>query len=361
MPRKKSSPKSKKTSISASAPATLALSELHLQVDALEQDNQKLIKQIKKKRTELNNFVDQMRSVATQMFHRTVPIMKKLNDIDREIHKLFDEIFQRKFGKQSQQDIEGVYQTLQRQGLISPKSSEFQDIPELDELFAAARKEKGNDDSSNFSDFFAGDERQEEQISTPEVAVKTEDSKKIRQTFLKLAEIFHPDKVTDSETQMRHTEIMKELNKAYQEGDLAKLLEIEQQHLAGEDIANFSEDDLTRKFQILTQQNSLLKKQYDNLKRELRLAKNTPEGSLISEYRQATKMGIDPIELLMEGMEEKVEIMEEIKNFVMEFRDKKITIKEFLKGPSCLEELNRSMQERMIEELLEMGIIEIKF
>lgn len=352
MPRKKSQPKSKTPTPTASA--TLALSELHYQVDALERENQRLVKQIKKKRTELNNFVEQMRSVATQMFHRTVPIMKKLTEIDQQIHSLFNEIFQRKLGKQSKRDIEGVYQTLQMHGFISPKSSESQDIPELDELFGAARKGK---EKGDFSDFFAGGERQEEQPPTPEVTVKTEDSKKIRETFLKLAEIFHPDKVTDSETQMRHTEIMKELNKAYQEGDLAKLLEIEQQHLAGEDITNFTEDDLTRKCQILSQQNTLLKKQYENLKRELRLSKNTPEGSLISEYRQAVKMGIDPMELLLEEMEEKVEIIEEIRDFVQEFRDKKMTIKEFLKGPSYLETIDQSLEDKMIEELFERGVI----
>lgn len=355
MPRKKSQPKTS-TPIS-SASTTLALSELHLRVDALEQENQRLIKQIKKKRTELSNFVEQMRSVATQMFHRTIPIMKKLTEIDKQIHTLFDEIFQRKFGKQSKQDIEGVYQTLQMQGLISPKSSESQDMPELDELFGAAAG-KGKE-KRDFSDFFGDSERQKDQSPIPQADDKTEDSKKIRQTFLKLAEIFHPDKVTDSETQMRHTEIMKELNKAYQEGDLAKLLEIEQQHLAGEGIENFSEDDLTRKCQILTQQNSLLKKQYDSLKRELRLVKNTPEGSLISEFRQAVKMGVDPMELLLEEMEEKIELIEEIRDFVRDFRDKKITIKEFLKGPSYLEIINQSLQERMIEELFEMG--EIRF
>lgn len=356
MPRKKSQPKSKTPTPTSAASATLALSELHFQVDALEQENQRLMKQIKKKRTELNNFVEQMRSVATQMFHRTIPIMKQLTEIDRQIHNLFDEIFRRKLGKQSKREIEGVYQTLQMQGFISPKSSESQDIPELDELFGAAAR-KGKSDPSEFSDDFAGGEKQEEQPPIPQATVKTEDSKKIRQTFLRLAEIFHPDKVTDSETQMRHTEIMKELNKAYQEGDLAKLLEIEQQHLAGEDIANFSEDDLTRKIQILIQQNSLLKKQYENLKRELRLAKNTPEGSLISEYRQAVKMGIDPIELLLREMKEKVEISEEIRDFVRDFRDKKITIKDFLEGPSCLETMGQSLQDKMMEELFEMGVI----
>ncbi|MFB2935199.1 J domain-containing protein [Aerosakkonemataceae cyanobacterium BLCC-F154] len=348
MPRKKSQPKT----ATPTPAATLALSELHLRVDALEQENQKLIKQIKKKRTELNNFVEQMRSIATQMFHRTIPIMKQMTEIDRQIHSLFDEIFQRKFGKQSKRDIEEVYETLQNQGIISPKSSESQDMPELDELFGAAGKGKGK------ADFFPGGETQEEQSPISQPAVKTEDSQKIRQTFLKLAEIFHPDKVTDSETQMRHTEIMKELNKAYQEGDLAKLLEIEQQHLAGEDIENFSEDDLTRKCQILSQQNSLLKKQYESLKKELRLVKKTPEGALISEFRQASKMGIDPVEMLLKEMKKQILVIEELRDFVQEFRDKKMTIKEFIEGPDCLDTIiNQSLHDKMIEELFEMGVI----
>ncbi|MHC5829381.1 MAG: J domain-containing protein, partial [Nostoc sp.] len=117
----------------------------------------------------------------------------------------------------------------------------------------------------------------QESVESASVA-RTENSRKIRQTFLRLAEIFHPDKVKDSETQRYHTEIMKEINKAYQEGDLARLLEIERIQEVGEVIDNNSEDDLTRKCRTLEQQNQILLTQYENLKRELRLTKNTPEG-----------------------------------------------------------------------------------
>ncbi|MFM6476490.1 MAG: molecular chaperone DnaJ, partial [Dolichospermum sp.] len=86
------------------------------------------------------------------------------------------------------------------------------------------------------------------------------------QTFLRLAEIFHPDKVKDNETQMTHTEIMKEINKAYQEGDLARLLEIERQYEVGEAIDNNSEDDLSRRCKNIEQHNQILKTQYEKLK-----------------------------------------------------------------------------------------------
>ncbi len=64
----------------------LALSELHIRLEVLEKEHQSLLKQIKRKRTELKNFVEQMRSLATEIFHRATPSLKKLSDLDREIH-----------------------------------------------------------------------------------------------------------------------------------------------------------------------------------------------------------------------------------------------------------------------------------
>ncbi|MFM6157229.1 MAG: molecular chaperone DnaJ, partial [Sphaerospermopsis kisseleviana] len=139
------------------------------------------------------------------------------------------------------------------------------------------------------------------------------------------------------------------INKAYQEGDLARLLEIERQYEVGEAIDNNSEDDLSRRCKNIEQHNQILKTQYENLKRELRLAKNTPEGSMVADYKKATKQGVDPIELMLETVQAQTKIVAEIRDFVQDFKDKKMTIKEFLAGPESL----RSMQEEMMEELME--------
>ncbi|MDZ8050202.1 MAG: J domain-containing protein [Aulosira sp. ZfuVER01] len=325
----------------------LALSELHIRLEALDQEHQSLLKQIKRKRTELKNFVEQMRSLATKIFHRATPSLKKMADLDREIHALFDEIFAtRNFGKQTEKNIQAVYRKLQLAGIISPKRE--RDEPELDEIF-------GNFQSDN--DFYQGAKDRHEnwegqsELSSYKVINKDE-SRKIRQTFLRLAEIFHPDKVTDSETQMYHTEIMKEINKAYQEGDLARLLEIEKQHELGEFIDNNNEDDLTRKCKTLEQQNQILKTQYESLKRELRQAKNTPEGAMVSDYRKAAKKGIDSIDQMLETIEVQINIVSQIRDFVQEFREEKITITEFLGGPSVLHSLNQEMMEDLLEQML---------
>ncbi len=145
---------------------------------------------------------------------------------------------------------------------------------------------------------------------------------------------------------------MKEINKAYQEGDLARLLEIERLHQAGEEIDNDSEDDLTRKSNRLERENEFLKTQYENLKRELRLVKRTPEGAMISDYRKAVKVGIDPIAQMLAQVEGEVQVISSIRDFVKDFRDKKITIKEFLQGPEAMGQMSRETVEDLLEEML---------
>ncbi len=322
----------------------LALSDLHLQLEGLEKEHQSLLKQIKKKRTELNNFVEKMRSLATEVFHRVSPNMKTMAELDVEIHALFAEILTtRKMGKQTQKNIQSLYRSLQMGGIISykPIEEEEEDDEELDELFEDDDSQENHQRRRQFWEA----EGDSESPTVP----RTDESRKVRQTFLRLAEIFHPDKVKDNETQMTHTEIMKEINKAYQEGDLARLLEIERKYEVGETIDNNSEDDLTRRCKNIEQQNQILKNQYEKLKEELRLAKNTPEGSMVADYKKAAKQGVDCIELMLETIQSQTKIVAEIRDFVQDFKDKKITIKEFLAGPESL----RSMQQDMMEELME--------
>jgi hypothetical protein len=335
----------RKTKTASSTTVTpLALSDLHLQLAGLEKEHQSLLKQIKKKRTELNNFVEKMRSLATEVFHRVSPNMKTMAELDAEIHALFAEILTtKKMGKQTQKNIQSLYRSLQMGGIISykPIEEDDDDDEELDELFEDDDSQENHQRRRQFWEA-------EQDSESPTVA-RTDESRKIRQTFLRLAEIFHPDKVKDNETQMTHTEIMKEINKAYQDGDLARLLEIERKYEVGETIDNNSEDDLSRRCRNIEQHNQILKNQYEKLKQELRLAKNTPEGSMVADYKKAAKQGVDCIELMLETMQAQTKIVAEIRDFVQDFKDKKITIKEFLAGPESL----RSVQEDMMEELLE--------
>ncbi|MBG1262159.1 J domain-containing protein [Nostoc commune] len=328
----------------------LALSQLHIRLQFLEKSHQSLLKQIKRKRTELNNFLEHTRTFATEIFHKASPSFQKMAELDRDIHTLFDEIFTtRKFGKQTLKNIEAVYLKLQFTGIISLKPSRKQFSTELDELFDNPESE------SDFSRETAEGRYQhwqaQESVESQSVT-RTEDKRKVRETFLRLAEIFHPDKAKDSETQTYNTEIMKSINQAYQEADLARLLEIERVHQVGETIDHNSEDDLTRKCRTIEQQNQILLTQYENLKRELRLAKNTPEGTMVSDSRKAAKKGIDSMAIMVETIENQIDVVSQIRDFVKDFKEQKITIKEFLGGPPTLHSLDEEIMEDILEQML---------
>lgn len=338
MPKKATSPSP------ATPPTTsLALSELHMRLAALEKEHQSLLKKIKRKRTELKNFVEQMRSLATEIFHRATPSFRKMTKLDQEIHALFKDILNdSKLSKKNRKKIESLYKNLQYAGVISPKLDDEPEEPELDELFETDNSVPPHEHHQQ--------QQAQNEFNTPS-ATRSDESRKIRQTFLRLAEIFHPDMVKDPETQMRHTEIMKEINKAYQEGDLARLLEIEQQHQAGESIDNNSEDEVTRKCNRIEQQNQILKQQYENLKRELRQVKKTPEGAMVSDCKKFKKQGIEPIEEMLEQLGNQINIVSQLRNFVRDFQQQKISIKEFLDGPEVLSRMQEETLEAIYEEM----------
>lgn len=326
------------------APASsdgLAISDLRLRLDFLEKDNEKLLKQIEKKRTELNNLLERIREIGVEVAQRSAPILQRLLELDQKIHAIFKEIFTgRKLGKQSRKNIEKIYYTLQMSGLISPSLDRYGNTDDSENV--------DDGDDWDEEDFFGNRSRSPFESAPEPPTIDRDEQKKIRQIFLRLAEVFHPDKVSNDADCDYYTEVMKEINQAYQAGDLAKLLAIEKQHQMGETIDRNSEDDLTRRCARIEQENEFLNSQFTNLKQELRDVKNTPQGSIVGEYKKLTKIGMDPIGEMVAETEAQIETITEIYQFVADFRDKKITIKDFMKGPSIFQQ----MQEVSAEELL---------
>jgi hypothetical protein len=355
MAKRKLSPKTTSTS-------TIATSFLHERLARLQEQHKWLLKQIKRKRTEVSNFVEQMRSIALEMFERTAPIYQKSSNLDRQVHDLFGEIFAAtKWSKKNKQKLEDIYEMLQDAGLISYRIEDDQNDEDrqLDELFEFDEEEI-NEFHEEQSRRYYQQQREENNYSFEELETK-KTSKNIRHIFLRLAEKFHPDKVTDAETQNRHTEIMKELNRAYREGDLARLLEIEKNHQSEEIFLAKNEDDQTRQCQRLEHENEILKTQYEHLKHELRLAKNTPEGEIVKEYRKAKREGIDMIAEFIKAIEKEVEALEKIRDFVLSFKNKKISLKEFLKGPTLGRKMTERERQAMMDEIFEELIFRMNF
>ncbi len=322
----------------------LAISDLRIRLEALEQDNDKLIKQIEKKRTELTNLLDRIREIGVEVAHRSAPILQQLLELDEKIHAVFTQIFNgKKLGKQTRKNIEKIYYSLQISGLISPSGLPGDELDDEEDL--------DDDDDWDPEDFFGRQGRSPFEPEREPPQLDRDEQKKIRQIFLKLADVFHPDKTLDEHDREYRTEVMKEINQAYQAGDLAKLLAIEKQHQMGEIIDRDNEDDLVRRCAQLEREHEFLNSQFANLKQEIRTTKSTPEGSIVAEYKKLTKKGIDPIGEMVAETESQIQVITEVHQFVTDFRDKKMTIKDFMKGPAIFQQMRSVSPEEILMEL----------
>ncbi len=322
-----------------SSQGNLGLSDLRNRLNFLEKENEKLLKQIESNRTKLNNLNDSIKDVGIAIAQRIAPFRQKILELDRQIHDVFKEIFAgRKLGKKSRKDIESVYYRFQIEGLISSQ-----------QLPSRADVEVDNSEEESEWSGYEGRSRQEfmEDIAKPD----RDDLKKIRQLFLRLADRFHPDKVTDEVEKAFRTEVMKEINLAYQNGDLARLLEIEKQQELEALIDRDCSDDLTRHCTKVESENSFLKEQLATLKQQLKLTKKTQQGEMTTVFKRITKYGGDPIGEALFEVEAHVEVVEQLHKFVLDFRDRRITIQEFLRGPTDLMPQQMSEEELMLEFL----------
>ena len=344
MVRRKTTPSGTKHSSpqSTSSTISLAASELPQRLAGLQKEHQWFCKQIKRKRTELNNLLEQIRFLATETFQHLVPLQQKFPELDAEIHALFNEVLSnQELDQQSREEIVSLYQTLQIAGIISRQQQEQEDqghgAAEWSETEEASNHQAPEDDDPHYHYHH---HHQTGSFPDPPVDHR-QDLRKLRQTFIRLATIFHPDKATDEATAKEYTEIMKELNKAYQSGDFALLLEIEQRYEQGLGVVSDSSSDseLERLCQKIEQENLTLLEQYEKLKEKVRMTRSTPQGELVIQYRSSQRDGIDLVEKMVTEMTLHLQELEKMRDFVRDFRDQKITINRFLAGPPGKEEI----------------------
>ena len=345
MPRKT---KKMSTSSPLSQENSLSFSSVHARMDFLSEKHKKLLTQIKRKKTELSNLTQQIQTLIQEMFSKSRPFDEEINSLDKEIHDLFEKILSNKrLGKRQKQEVIGIYRTLQLTGQISLRpdyfsqssSTNFQDDvrDNLEDSTETDFFEEDYSDYQNNSKF-----HEEPDISQPRP------SKDLRKVFLKLADKFHPDKATDHETRIIYTEIMKEINVAYKSGDLARLLEIERDK--NQEIIKFYKNDREKECERLGKEIELLSQQYEQIKAELREVKNTPQGNMVKQYRKAERNGEDLIKTLLQGAEFKVKFLKNMRNFVKDFKNKKITLQEFVRGPNSI---NIDSVEDLMDEMFE--------
>lgn len=315
--------------------ANLALSPWARRLRALEKRRQLLQERIERACSELAECEREQREFVHRVAATAMPILERCRAIDSEIHQLFAEIFQtRKFGERSRRRIVRIYESLQLDGVISDRLSG--ELPDWLGGFDV-------DDTQPFD----GDDWESPPREPDWATAEPQPERKLRDIFLRLASSFHPDFARDEATRAHHTEVMKEVNRAYRERDAASLLAFEQElddashgnrrvgapGDAANNAANNEGEDAAA-YERLEGHVTLLHEQLSDLERRVDEARHSELGRLITDIREfGLGCGLSPSDLLLGEFREQLDDLEELRDFVHRFRHREMTIKAFIRGP----------------------------
>jgi hypothetical protein len=153
----------------------------------------------------------------------------------------------------------------------------------------------------------------------------------LRATFLRLAQALHPDRASNTADAQTREEAMKAVNRAYHEGDLARLLEI-QQLWAFSGSAGSPTEEIAQREKALEETNQALQQQLTALRRACRQLQRSDIGRMVSHMKRGSG---DPGERFIQEGREEIERMVQLRDFVRAFRDGQISLEAFVAGPDA--------------------------
>jgi hypothetical protein len=321
----------------SAAAAGLRVPALPERLVALLRAHQNLLTKIKGKRKNLDRLGERIRVAAGAVAAQLRPLYLELDELDRESHRLFAALLSRKQqARAATRAIKALYQTLQRIELLSrcsPESTTERARPASD----SSRTHGGADDEPPSR---ASDE-------TSASASRPDDGpigQSVRSLFRKLAAALHPDRAQHEVERELRTEAMKEINRAYQDGDLARLLELERSWVLGGKVTppGATLDELDLRCATLERTNAGLRAQLDQLTRELKELRRSPQAELLSQLdRSAPGAGMSAVDWMVEQAESQRADLHQLVAFMTSFIDGEIDLEELLEGPEFLQEERR--------------------
>jgi len=334
--------------VSPPAVGQLELRETPSRLFALLRERQKLLADVTRKKVKLEKLLATLESQHAQMAQMASaaqPLIAQGLAIDREIHGLFATILARpSLKRKDRRLIQDLYELLQLEGILTPGPSPDDDLFEFHKV-----------SGQKPADFPAG-----EFPPSPDPTAESPSARRaagsaataIRDLFRRLATAIHPDKVQDAGSREERTEAMKEVTRAYQDGDLARLIELEKVWLAGasHDPGN-DEDETERRCSSLDQTNRELRRQLKELDAQMRELKRSAPAEFATTLGLGGRRGDAQVSDLLSSLEHDVEALRETRAFVQSFVEGKITRAQFVSGP-------RIGQPTDPDDELEMGDLE---
>jgi len=333
-------PPQRRPSVPRSAPTgetALSVQSPPERLSLLLRENARLLKKIeanKKAHAKLMACIDEIgQAMAATQF-----MLADHQILQTELHALFAELLARK--RQPRGTREAVRDAmfgLQASGILWPSKAEREEEEEEEtEAFAGTSE----DDDVGFcgEDAPPGSTNPADDFPSTTQSTDSPNRQPVRDLFRRLAMAIHPDKVQHESEKERRTEAMKDISRAYQDGDVARLLELERQWMKDGKVAPQS-DELDRRCNLLEQTNAALRDQHADLSEDLRDLKHQPHVQMYNEHRRsAGRSGDTFADMVKNQALMELEDLRSIRDHVKAFRDGKITLRKFEAGPLAADE-----------------------
>jgi len=158
----------------------------------------------------------------------------------------------------------------------------------------------------------------------------------LRSLFRRLTLALHPDRTQHEGEQKRRTVVMMEVTRAYEEGDYARLIEIEQQWMAGGHADSATHDDAAKRV-ALERGIKELRLQLKAITGELKSVRmSSPLRALFGKQGRRRSNTQGPIDAMVSAANEDLKRMRIMRDFIRSFSESKISLAQFMRGPDSL-------------------------
>jgi len=283
----------------------------------------RLLRDVQKKQQLLEQIKQRASRVADDAVAKMAPIVARRNALALTLAALFDELAAGRLSARARRQLERLRRSLELQGLLEPRvSSEQGEETEWNEATDPGAGPARGDPSPGARR--GGARRPPAPGARPEVAGARQvgqERRSLRELFRSLARAIHPDQARHEAERERRTEVMKQVTRAYEEGDLARLVELESAWHSAHALSESADPE--QRCRELSRQNGELLKQLREVTRQLRDAKRELLEAELSH----------PSAELVELASLELDDVEGICEMLRRFRDGKISISDLTDGP----------------------------
>ncbi|HEY6081079.1 MAG TPA: hypothetical protein VIW29_19825 [Polyangiaceae bacterium] len=279
----------------------------------------RLLREVQKKQRQVEQVKERASRVAHDSFVRMAPLVERQRALEAELVALFEELLAPgRLSVRARSQLGRLRRSLELQGLLSP-SSDFEGEGE------GGGEGEGERGKGGAGERGKGSERGSRSAQArPDVAGARQvgqERRSLRDIFRNLARAIHPDQARQEDERARRTEVMKQVTRAYEDGDLARLIELEAAWQSERSLAEGGDPEM--RCRELERLNRELLDQLRDVTRELRDAKRDLRDAALSH----------PSQELFELASFELDELEAIRDAVRRFRDGKLSLSDLMRGP----------------------------